>query len=101
MVADPPGCERQGRLISLRVSALAEGDPPNDLQKERCMGRVVALFISPAAGERMQPRATVRALAGLGLEGDRYALGRGSYSRAPDQLARHVSLIGREAMETA
>src|SRR5215510_1592306 len=65
------------------------------------MGRVVALFISPGAGERMQPRATVRALTGLGLEGDRYALGRGSFSRAPDQIARQVSLIGREAMEAA
>ena len=65
------------------------------------MGRVVGLFISPAAGERMQARAMVRALAGQGLEGDRYALGAGSYSRAGRQVARHVSLIAREAMEVA
>jgi MOSC domain-containing protein YiiM len=65
------------------------------------MGRVVSLFISPRRGERMQPRTVVRALAGQGLEGDRYALAQGSYSRTRRQVARHVSLIGREAMEAA
>jgi MOSC domain-containing protein YiiM len=65
------------------------------------MDRVVGLFISPGIGERMQARTIVRALAGQGLEGDRYALGQGSYSRVPRQIARHVSLIGREAMRIA
>ena len=65
------------------------------------MSKVVGLFISPGIGERMQARTTVRALAGQGLEGDRYALGQGSYSRVPRQVVRHVSLIGREAMEVA
>jgi MOSC domain-containing protein YiiM len=65
------------------------------------MAKVVRLFISPGVGERMQACTVVRALAGQGLEGDRYALGRGSYSRAARQVARHVSLIGREAMEAA
>lgn len=65
------------------------------------MGRVVGLFISPGIGERMQARTLVRAVAGQGLEGDRYALGQGSYSRAARQVARHVSLIGREAMGAA
>jgi MOSC domain-containing protein YiiM len=65
------------------------------------MGRVVGLFTSPGIGERMQARTVVRALAGRGLEGDRYALGQGSYSRVPRQVARHVSLIGREAIEAA
>lgn len=65
------------------------------------MVRVVSIFVSPDVGERMQVRATVRALAGQGLEGDRYALGRGSYSQAPRPVARDVSIIGREAMEAA
>ena len=65
------------------------------------MARVVGLFVSPAVGERMQMRTAVRALAGKGLEGDRYALSRGSYSQVARQVARHVSLIGREAMEAA
>ena len=65
------------------------------------MGKVVGLFISPGIGKRMQARAMVRALAGQGLQGDRYALGLGSYSRLPRQIVRHVSLIGREAMAAA
>jgi hypothetical protein len=65
------------------------------------MVRVVGLFISGSVGERMQARTVVRALAGQGLEGDRYALGVGSYSQVARQAARHVSLIGREAMGAA
>jgi MOSC domain-containing protein YiiM len=65
------------------------------------MGKVVGLFISPGIGKRMQARAMVRAVAGQGLQGDRYALGLGSYSRLPRQIVRHVSLIGREAMAAA
>jgi len=65
------------------------------------MGKVVGLYVSPRIGERMQPRTTVRALAGKGLEGDRYAMSQGSYSHIARPVARHVSLIGREAMEAA
>ena len=65
------------------------------------MGIVVGLFISPAVGERMQARSAVRAVAGCGLEGDRYALGQGSYSRGPRQIIRHVSIIEKEAIEVS
>jgi MOSC domain-containing protein YiiM len=65
------------------------------------MPKVIGLFISSGAREPMLPRNEVRAMAGQGLEGDRYAVGRGSYSQVPRPVARHVSLIGREAMETA
>ena len=65
------------------------------------MASVVSLFVSPGIGEPMQARTSVRALAGRGLEGDRYALGQGSYSKLPRPVARHVSLIAREAMEAA
>jgi hypothetical protein len=49
----------------------------------------------------MQPRTFVRALAGRGLHGDRYALGQGSYSNLPRPAARHISLIAREAIEAS
>ena len=65
------------------------------------MGSVVSLFVSPGIGEPMQVRTVVKALTGRGLEGDRYALGQGTYSNVARQVARHVSLIGREAMESA
>jgi hypothetical protein len=65
------------------------------------MPSVVGLFVSPAIGQPMQPRTSVQALAGRGLEGDRYALGQGSFSNLPRRGARHVSLIAREAMEAS
>ncbi len=65
------------------------------------MASVVSLFVSPGIGQPMQPRTSVRALAGRGLEGDRYALDLGSYSKVPRPVARHLSLIAREAMDAA
>ncbi|HXF90114.1 MAG TPA: MOSC domain-containing protein [Xanthobacteraceae bacterium] len=64
------------------------------------MVRVVALFVS-RSGTRMQACTAVQALAGQGLQGDRYALGEGTYSRSPRPAARHVSLIERKAMDIA
>jgi MOSC domain-containing protein YiiM len=65
------------------------------------MAKVIGLFICPSAREPMQARNEVRAMAGRGLEGDRYALGHGTYSRVSRPVARHVSLISREAMDAA
>jgi hypothetical protein len=65
------------------------------------MASVVSLFVSQAIGQPMQARTSVRALAGLGLEGDRYALGQGSYSKMRRPAARHVSLIAHKAMEVS
>lgn len=65
------------------------------------MARVVSLFVSPGIGQPMQPRTFVRALAGRGLDGDRYAHGQGSYSNLPRLAARHISLIAREAIEAS
>ncbi len=61
-------------------------------------GSVVAMYITPAAGERPQAVAAVQAVAGQGLEGDRYYAGTGSYSDrfGPD---REVTLIESEALE--
>jgi MOSC domain-containing protein YiiM len=61
-------------------------------------GRVVALFVTPTAGAPMEARTTVEATSGVGLTGDRYALGAGKYSgthRGP----RDVTLIEREAID--
>ena len=43
-------------------------------------GTVVAICISPIAGRPMQSLEQVEAIAGLGLAGDRYALGEGSFN---------------------
>lgn len=58
--------------------------------------RLLAIYISPdsAAPVRAVPR--VRALAGRGLEGDRYTLGRGVWTPPPG--TREVTLVAAEAL---
>jgi MOSC domain-containing protein YiiM len=65
-------------------------------------GRVVAIYVAPAAGAPMEPRDEVEAVAGSGLTGDRYARAAGTYSgtRVPD-AKRAVTLIEREAIDAA
>ena len=55
-------------------------------------GNVVAIFITPVAGEKMEEVETVEALAGAGLAGDRYSRGEGSFNRNR-QGRRQVTLI--------
>ena len=63
-------------------------------------GHVEAICIAPAASAAMQPLAQVEAIAGLGLEGDRYAAGIGFYSPRPtDPGAREVTLIEAEVLD--
>jgi MOSC domain-containing protein YiiM len=58
---------------------------------------IAHIFVAAGKGERMQERERVNALAGAGLEGDRYAAGKGTFSKpTPD---RHVTLIESEALE--
>ncbi len=54
-------------------------------------GEVVAIFISSAAGDPMQQIEEVEAIAGRGLEGDRYAKGEGSFNQVIGK--RQVTLI--------
>ncbi|MEM1125946.1 MAG: MOSC domain-containing protein [Bacteroidota bacterium] len=60
---------------------------------------VAGLFIAPEAGVPMQAVDAVRAVTGRGLEGDRYFLGIGSFSRWPAPH-REVTLIAKEALDT-
>ena len=60
-------------------------------------GRVDSIHIAPIESAPMQPLAVVRAVAGVGLEGDRYALGVGRYSGAGGD-GRHVTLIESEVL---
>jgi MOSC domain-containing protein YiiM len=58
-------------------------------------GRVVEIWLAGVAAERMRRVAAVEAVAGLGLSGDRYALGGGTWARYPD-LEKQVTLIDRD-----
>jgi MOSC domain-containing protein YiiM len=64
-------------------------------------GQVVAIYTAPETGAAMQPRDDVRAVAGVGLDGDRYAMGAGKYAATADDGKRAVTLIEREAVAAA
>ncbi|MGH7352280.1 MAG: MOSC domain-containing protein, partial [Candidatus Methylomirabilales bacterium] len=61
-------------------------------------GTVVSIHIAPTGAASTVPVAQVRAIAGKGLEGDRYFNHTGTYSKksGPD---REVTLIEIEAIE--
>jgi MOSC domain-containing protein YiiM len=57
--------------------------------------RVVAVLLAEAAGAPVRSVERVVAVAGRGLEGDRYASGRGAFSRFPGRR-REVSIVAEE-----
>jgi len=59
-------------------------------------GRLRHIHIAPQGRAPMQALDRVRAIAGFGLDGDRYATGRGHYSEFPD--VREVTLIEVETL---
>jgi MOSC domain-containing protein YiiM len=60
-------------------------------------GSVISIHISPVAAGAMLTVAEARAIPGRGLEGDRYALQSGTFSKPePD---REITLIEAEALE--
>ena len=62
-------------------------------------GAVVSIHVTPAAGRPMESLGEVRAVAGRGLEGDRYFLGTGYYSGKPSDGGREVTLIEAETLD--
>lgn len=61
-------------------------------------GAVVSLHIAVTAGASMRALEQVSAIAGRGLDGDRYCAARGFYSYHPGPI-REVSLIEEETLE--
>lgn len=61
-------------------------------------GQILSIHITPAEGQAMQLVESVQAVAGKGLQGDRYFLGSGAYSGKPEP-GRQVTLIEIEAIQ--
>jgi MOSC domain-containing protein YiiM len=61
------------------------------------VGSVEAIHIATTAGAPMRLVDAIRAIAGVGLEGDRYADGRGHYQ--DERVSRDLTLIEAEAVE--
>jgi MOSC domain-containing protein YiiM len=62
------------------------------------MGRVESIHIATTAEATMRGVAEIRAIAGVGLEGDRYATRTGTFSAKP-KPGRQVTLVEAEAIE--
>ena len=63
-------------------------------------GRLVGIYTAETGGKPMDAHHEVRALAGVGLEGDRYATKTGEFS-GREGGGREVTLIAREAIAAA
>lgn len=75
-------------------------DSVTERQPGELLGRVESVHIAAKERASMQPVGWVRAVAGEGLEGDRYLLGTGRYSdRAHSEEGRHATLIEAEVLE--
>jgi len=64
-------------------------------------GNVVRLHVAPDTGGDPEPRDSVEAVAGRGLEGDRYYRGAGVYNEQEALDPSDVTLIEVEALEAA
>src|SRR5437016_13803955 len=63
------------------------------------MSRVESIHLAGRAGQPARAVSRVRAVAGLGLEGDRYAAGIGHYSKHPG-TGRALTLIEAETIDS-
>lgn len=61
------------------------------------MGSVEHIHVASAAGERMRPLERARAVAGVGLPGDRYAAGAGHWQDS--RVSRDLTLVEAEVLE--
>src|SRR5436305_9636471 len=75
------GMDRPGSVLSVVLSGVVEG-----------------IFVAAAATDLPVPVDRVEACVGLGLNGDRYAAGVGTYSSGP-KPGRQVTLIEAEALD--
>ncbi len=62
-------------------------------------GIVIAIHIAETASSDMETLPEIRAIVGQGLEGDRYATAKGSFSSPEHEPDQDVTLIGVEALE--
>lgn len=62
---------------------------------------IQAIYLTNSAGAKMQSANSAKLNAGIGIEGDRYAMGTGAYSATVPAKVRHISLISLSGIETA
>jgi MOSC domain-containing protein YiiM len=80
-------------MSALPHSASADDGSPGAAGSK---GVVEAIHVAPDAGEPVRALEVVQAIAGVGLEGDRYAVGRGHYQDT--RVSRDLTLIEAESV---
>lgn len=68
------------------------------------MAKIIAIFTAPDRGKPMVSHPAIKAIKGLGLEGDRYALQKGSWMAKGETVhkkKRNVTLMSSAAMQIA
>lgn len=94
---------REGRIVDGYVIAPLDLDRPHGVDAFRGAtgaGVVTAVFTAPESGADCISHEERRAVAGVGLEGDRYATGRGEFS-APGRNGQALTVIAAEAIAQA
>jgi MOSC domain-containing protein YiiM len=92
-----------GRIVDGYLIAPLDMDRPHGASAYRgtiVEGIVTAIFTAPDSGAACTAHDARRALAGVGLEGDRYATDRGKFS-APGRGGQALTLIAEEAIGVA
>lgn len=69
------------------------------MANDQQIGRVEHIHLSGRAGEPMRAIDRIRLIAGIGLEGDRYAKGLGEFSKHPG-TGRALTLIEAEVLDS-
>ena len=100
VIFDPlgPPADAPGRIAAGYVLAALEPVRPDLTPAPVAGGRLEAIFIAPHAGAPMHTIEEVRAIAGRGLEGDRYAERRGTFSVAGSR-GNEITLIAGEVLD--
>jgi RimJ/RimL family protein N-acetyltransferase/MOSC domain-containing protein YiiM len=89
----------KGQRVDHAMYGLLRTDWESKSPESVMTGRVVGLFTTASEGEPMTAHERINAIAGKGLEGDRYANGTGFYSARPlPGGARELTLIEIEAL---
>lgn len=100
VIFDPLGLPPDGAAVTAGYVLAALEPPRPDANPAPVVGgRVEAIFVAARAGEPMRPLDAARAIAGQGLEGDRYAVGEGTFSVRGGR-GNELTLIAGETLDT-
>ena len=69
------------------------------MAEEARPGRIESIHVAESQGQPMRAVERIRLIAGVGLAGDRYAMGRGHFSSTPG-TGRALTLIEAEVIES-